>query len=163
MSQTLEASIARLVAIEDIKQLKARYGAFCDDNYNPDGIASCFAEDGVWDGSRSGFGRHVGRDAIHRFFAEEFGDFLLVAHLFMNPIIEVDGDTATGQWRILTPLTVKTPDGDPESRWLLGAYDETYIRQNGVWLFQNLTFWTQLYASHTEGWAEGAMIGDMHT
>ena len=44
---TLEQQVQRLTDIEDIKQLKLRYAFFCDDNYNPDGLASCFTEDGL--------------------------------------------------------------------------------------------------------------------
>ena len=40
MSDTdLARQVARLSAIEDIKQLKARYCAFCDQQYDPDGLA----------------------------------------------------------------------------------------------------------------------------
>ncbi|MBV8360284.1 MAG: nuclear transport factor 2 family protein, partial [Deltaproteobacteria bacterium] len=46
--EELAARTQRLEDIENIKQLKARYCAFCDDNYNPQGIASLFTEDGVW-------------------------------------------------------------------------------------------------------------------
>ena len=38
----------RVRAVEDtdaIRNLKARYAAYCDDNYNPDGIAEMFVED----------------------------------------------------------------------------------------------------------------------
>ena len=51
----IEALAQRLQVLEDIeaiKRLKARYCAFCDDGYNPDGIAGLFVEDGVWDGGR---------------------------------------------------------------------------------------------------------------
>lgn len=39
---SLEAQVARLSAIEDIKQLKARYCEYCDDQYNPDGVSGLF-------------------------------------------------------------------------------------------------------------------------
>ena len=60
---TLEEKIQRLTDIEDIKQLKFRYAAYCDQKYDEDGIASCFAEDGVWDGGEN-FGVFRGREAI---------------------------------------------------------------------------------------------------
>lgn len=37
----------QLEDIEAIKTLKARYGYYCDDNYDPDGISSLFVENGV--------------------------------------------------------------------------------------------------------------------
>src|SRR5262245_11383232 len=54
--RSISNSKLRIEDIEAIKILKARYGYYCDDSYNPDGISSLFVEDGVWDGGQ--FGRH---------------------------------------------------------------------------------------------------------
>jgi len=151
-SSTLEATVARLVAIEDIKQLKARYCGYCDDHYNPEGIAGLFVEDGVWDGGQA-FGRHVGRAAIREFFAGVSGEVLFAAHLVMNPVIDVEGDRAHGKWRLLMPCTVRDPQGQPEARWLLSAYDESYVRVGGRWCYHRLTVENQFYAAHATGWA----------
>ena len=48
----LAQRVARLEAIDEIKRLKARYCAYCDDDYDPEGIAGLFVEDGLWDGER---------------------------------------------------------------------------------------------------------------
>jgi len=151
-STTLEATVARLAAIEDIKQLKARYCAFCDDHYNPSGIANLFVRDGVWDGGKE-FGRHVGREAIRGFFAGVSGQILFAAHLVMNPMIEVHGAEATGKWRLIMPCTVKNAAGLPEARWLLSAYDENYVVADGAWRYRSLTVHNQFYAAHATGWA----------
>jgi hypothetical protein len=42
------SSQLQLEDIEEIKILKARYGYYCDDSYDPNGISSLFVEDGVW-------------------------------------------------------------------------------------------------------------------
>ena len=59
---TLEQQVARLAAIEDIKQMKAQYCAYADHGYDPEGMASLFTEDAIWDGGD--FGRFEGVDAI---------------------------------------------------------------------------------------------------
>lgn len=151
--QDLAAQIARLTAVEDIKNLKAIYCAFCDDQYNPDGLADLFIDDGVWDGGPE-FGRHEGRDAIRRFFEGASGSIVFAAHLVMNPIIDVDGDRATGKWRLIMPCTVMNDAEEPEARWLLSAYDESYVRQDGQWKFASLTVDSQFYATHVGGWAD---------
>jgi SnoaL-like protein len=95
MSATRNGNGSRLQRedIEAIKILKARYGYYCDDSYDPDGISSLFVEDGVWDGGQ--FGRYEGRNAIRDFFRDLARDKIGFAmHLFMNPLIEVSGDTA---------------------------------------------------------------------
>jgi hypothetical protein len=150
---TIEQQIARLTAIEDIKNLKAVYCSYCDADYNPAGLGSLFVEDGVWDGGKE-FGRHAGRAAIEKFFASASGSIVFAAHLVMNPIIKVDGDYATGKWRLLMPCTVRDEQGEPESRWLLSAYDEIYARTGGDWLFKSLIVDSQFYAAHLTGWAE---------
>jgi hypothetical protein len=62
----LARKIELLLDLEAIKTLKHQYCAYCDDNYNPDGIAGLFVEDAVWDGGD--FGRCEGREAIRKFF-----------------------------------------------------------------------------------------------
>ncbi len=150
---TLEQQVARLAAIEDIKKLKAVYCGFCDADYDPDGLAALFVEDGVWDGGPE-FGRHEGREAIRTFFEGASGSIVFAAHLVMNPIIDVDGDDARGKWRLIMPCTVLDDAGTPEARWLLSAYDETYRRVDGEWRFASLTVDSQFYAAHLAGWAD---------
>jgi len=65
----LERMERRLQALEDaeaIRNLKSRYAALCDDNYDADGIAALFAEDATWESPS--LGRFEGRDAIRNFF-----------------------------------------------------------------------------------------------
>lgn len=45
---SLEQRVARLEAIEKIKQLKVKYAHDLDNGYNPQGIASLFAANGEW-------------------------------------------------------------------------------------------------------------------
>ncbi|NNL87024.1 MAG: nuclear transport factor 2 family protein [Myxococcales bacterium] len=148
----LEQQIARLAAIEDIKQLKARYCAFCDDQYDPEGISGLFVEEGIWDGGPD-FGRHEGREAIRTFFRGASGMIVFAAHLVMNPVIEVTGGTATGKWRLIMPCTMKDDAGKPEARWLLSSYDDSYVERDGRWLFKQLKVENQFLAAHETGWA----------
>ncbi len=152
---TLETQVARLTAIEDIKQLKATYAEHCDNGYNPDGIASLFVEDGVWDGG-PGFGRYEGRAKIHAFFSQISDDIVLAAHLSMNPIIAVDGDKATGRWRLLCPCTVTTASGEHAARWILAEYDEEYERHDGRWMYRTLNVQVNFNAPHVTGWADNS-------
>ena len=46
--ESLERRIKKLEDTEAIKVLKRRYCAYCDDNYDLDGLASLFTEDAVW-------------------------------------------------------------------------------------------------------------------
>ena len=91
--------------IEAIKQLKARYADACDRNYDVDTLASLFAEDAIWDGGL--FGVHNGREEIRAFFQGVSSDITFAMHYMMNPIIDVDGDEATGEWYLFQTCTFK--------------------------------------------------------
>ena len=146
----IAARLQRLEDIESIKQLKAKYCSFCDDNYNPQGIASLFTPDGVWDGGD--LGRAEGYDAIVKFFERAPSAFSFAIHHVMNPVIEVDGDAATGRWYLLQPLTRRRRDGD-HAMWLAGRYEDEYVRMGREWKFKRLKFITHFLASYEKGWA----------
>jgi hypothetical protein len=150
--EELTAQTQRLEDIENIKQLKARYCAFCDDNYNPQGIASLFTEDGVWDGGEHG--KAKGHDAIVKFFQRAPSVFSFAIHHVMNPIIKVQGDIATGRWYLLQPLTRKSREGET-AMWLAGRYEDEYVRVGNEWKFKRLKFITRFLARYDEEWARG--------
>lgn len=134
MSTTdLEQRIARLEAIEEIKQLKARYCEICDDDHNPDRIASVFAPDGIWEGA--GFGKAQGHEAIRELFRGFQKLISFSQHNVMNPQIEVNGDRATGSWYFLGPFTFRKNN---ENKWLVLRYDDDYVRIDGEWKYQHL-------------------------
>lgn len=134
MSTTdLEQRIARLEAIEAIKQLKARYCEICDDDHNPERIASVFAPDGIWEGA--GFGKAQGHDAIRELFRGFQKLISFSQHNVMNPQIQVDGDRATGSWYFLGPFTFRKNN---ENKWLVLRYDDDYVRIDGEWKYQHL-------------------------
>ena len=89
----LAERVQRLEDIEAIKALKARYCARCDDGYDSDGIAELYTEDAVWDGGNT-FGVREGREAIRKHFEAAASRVSIARHHVMNPVIEVDGDTA---------------------------------------------------------------------
>jgi hypothetical protein len=63
---------------------------------------------------------------------------------------------ATGKWRLLMPATTRV-DGRNEARWLLGAYDNRYVCDNGVWLFEVMNLHVNLFAPHRGSWADAAV------
>ncbi|HVA82201.1 MAG TPA: nuclear transport factor 2 family protein [Candidatus Binataceae bacterium] len=147
-AKTLEQRLRALEDLEQIKQLKARYCGYCDNNYDPEGIASLFTEDGVWDGEK--LGKCAGRDAIIKFFRRAPEAFPFAIHYVMNPIIEVSGDTATGRWYLFQPCTRR--EGN-QAMWLAGRYEDEYVRIGKEWKFKRLKFITAFLTPFNEGWA----------
>ena len=73
----LERMERRLQALEDaeaIRNLKARYAALCDAQYDADGIAALFTEDAQWESPA--LGKFEGREAIRGFFRGRQGSTL---------------------------------------------------------------------------------------
>ena len=124
--------------IEAIRTLKARYCQLCDDDHSPDGLAELFVPDGVWEATVSG--RYEGTDAIKGFFTQlrASGRIRNSAHNAVNPIIEVDGDTATGMWRLIMLYTANVAEPLPKYYRIIGWYRETYVRTAAGWRFQTL-------------------------
>ena len=75
----LEQRVQALEDVNAIRHLKARYAAYCDDQYNPDGIAALFTEDAVWESQ--GLGRFEGREAIRAFLDVENYSCSCVTHM----------------------------------------------------------------------------------
>jgi len=149
---TLEARIRALADIEEIKQLKARYAAACDDNYDADAIAELFTEDAVWDGGQ--FGKAEGRENIRAFFRRASAIFPFAIHNLMNPRIEVAGDRATAQWHLLQPAT-RPPT---EAVWLSAIYHDEYVRRDGKWMFKHLRVTSNFLTPYKDGWAKKRFI-----
>jgi hypothetical protein len=151
MNTDLEKTVQRLADIEDIKQLKARYASACDDNYNPDKLAPLFAEDAVWDGSILGYAES--REGIREFFGGASALVPFAVHQVSNPLIEIDGDTATGQWFLWQPMVL----GD-QALWLSAVYDDKYVRQDGKWVYQSLKLNIRMLTPFEEGPAKTRII-----
>ena len=149
----LEARIRRLEDIEALKQLKARYAAYCDDAYDADRLAPLFTEDAVWDGGT--MGRYEGREAIHAFFSSADQLVPFAIHHVTNPILEIDGDRATGRWYLWQPCTLAQGN---QGLWMAGRYDDVYRREGELWRFQHVTVELRMLSPYEAGWARTPMI-----
>src|SRR5256885_1008134 len=141
----------RLQVLEDaeaIRNLKARYAALCDTQYDADGIASLFTEDAVWESPA--LGRFEGRDAIRNFFKGASGIFSFAIHYSLNGHIEIDGDTARARWYLFMPCTLAAGE---QAMWRAGIDNETYARVNGTWMFRLL-----MNVPFETGWAKRRFV-----
>ena len=147
--EDIERRLLALEAVEEIKRLKARYCAYCDDSYDVDNIVSLFVEDAIWESGT--FGRYEGRDEIRNFFINAPTMLPFAIHMVMNPIIEVNGDTAIGIWYLFQACTFA--DGE-RAVWGSARYDEEYVRVNGAWRFKHLTLTSHFWTPFDEGWVK---------
>ena len=150
-----QQKIQWLFDIESIKQLKARYCAFCDEGYNPDGIAALMTDDCVWDGGI--FGRYEGKAAIHEFFSGAASLISFANHYVSNPVIDVDGDTATGRWDLWQPMVAEPAH---EAQWLVAKYRDRYVRVDGQWLFSEVNVMVKALSPYADGFAKTLIVGN---
>ena len=148
----LAAIEQRLRALEDaeaIRNLKARYAAYCDAQYDCDGIAALFTEDAVWESPS--LGHFEGREAIRAFFRGASGIFTFAIHYSLNGHIEVSGDTAKAQWYLFMPCMVGATN---QAFWRAGIDKEHYVRVDGSWLFKHKTSVPLMNTPFETGWAK---------
>ena len=152
--EALERRIRALEDVEAIKKLKARYCACCDDKYDVEGLASLFTDDAGWDGGER-LGRYEGIEAIRGFFSGSPKRVSFAIHHVTNPIIEVDGDEATGRWYLFQPCT--RADGN-RAVWLAARYEEEYVRVTGEWKFRKIAVFPAFYTPFDQGWAKQPFV-----
>jgi ketosteroid isomerase-like protein len=151
--EDLERRLQVLEDSEAIKKLKARYCAYCDNNYDADSIASLFTEDAVWDGGS--FGKYEGREAIRTFFRGAPKLLTFAIHQVMNPLIEVQGKRATGKWYLFQPCTLA--EGN-QAAWLAARYEEEYVKVGGEWKFQHLKVFSSFMTPYDQGWVQKKFV-----
>lgn len=141
--------LERLMAIESIKQLKARF-LRCMDTKDWDGFAATLSDDAVLDMSQQGSevleggGKVIAdwtRDAVHH--AE-------TVHHAHTPEIDVTSpDAATGVWALMDVL--RWPEGGAISEMVTyGHYHESYVRVGDEWKISRI-FLTDLRIDIKEG------------
>jgi uncharacterized protein (TIGR02246 family) len=130
-SSSLETRLQRLEDREQIAQLLVDYGRHLDSR-DLAAYAALFAEDGEWVG---GFGTVKGRGNIRTFMEKSLGTGPNRGgshHVMSNFQITVRGDTATAWSR----WTFVVPGDRGASISQAGRYDDTFVREKGVWKFQ---------------------------
>lgn len=127
---SLEQRLSRLEAIEDIRQLKARYFHACD-NKQPDEVRECFAA-GKIELRYGRIGSFDDREQMLAVFIElACQPHIVEMHHGQNPRIEVqDANNATGVWGLYYYLIDTRRQTVTQ---LAGFYDDAYIRSDGQW------------------------------
>jgi ketosteroid isomerase-like protein len=138
-ADSLEARVQRLEDIEAVRQLMARYHILCDGwdergtHKDPDAIAELFTDDGIWavtDRQPPPTGR-----AEVAALAKDNQAIDWIVHFVANPIVEVDGDTATGEF--IGVLRVRVAR-EMRKSWVVGRYRIAAARTADGWRFKRV-------------------------
>ncbi|WP_254525911.1 nuclear transport factor 2 family protein [Natrinema caseinilyticum] len=145
---SIDERLTRLEHRESITELRAAY-CYRIDSRDWDGFADLFTEDAHLDFGPTG--TYDGRVAVRDFAENVVGaEHPFLAHMVHNPLIEIDGETATGTWYFEVPCTFR----DGSAGWIQGIYHDEYRLVDDEWLFAEIVADFNYFAEYDEGWAE---------
>ena len=127
----LAERIARLEALEEIRELVARYGMAVDDR-DVEGLADMFTSDAKF-GLADGMVANQGRQAVIDFYTERMAAFGATYHYPHSHVIEFDSDRAGHATGMVNAHAELALDG----RTLVTAlrYFDEYRVEDGRWCF----------------------------
>lgn len=119
------------LAIQDLTHLYALYA----DTKRFDEVVELFADDGVFDETKSGLPEVLrGKTALAQYYREANAPIESIAHYISNHLIsEYSTDRAKGTCYVYCEARLK--DGSPVR--LSGYYDDDYVKIDGKWRFQS--------------------------
>lgn len=133
---SIESELQRLRDLQEIVTLKHRYsyGANIIDGQSGDlkAFAALFADDASFD---VGMGVACGPAEIEAMMQQLTTQWQCAMHYMLNPVIELDGDRASGT---ITGLFAFTTRDNPAPIWLSNIYSDTFVRTADGWKFQSV-------------------------
>ncbi len=159
--KSLEERIKILEDIENIKKLMFNYTYWLD--YGElDKAMDCFMDNAVMDVNVRGEVKedestfefkYEGIEEITNFYNiyVHQKDKFSASHLILNPVVEVNGDRATGIFYLLEPTYVV------RAMWGHGRYDMEFIRVDDRWKISIFNFLWNFNSPYPEGWDKTRM------
>ena len=146
---------ALLKDAQDLENLQRIYGYYLDRNLW-DQLADLFADDGTIEWAQQGV--YVGKPRV-RAFLDLMGpqgatDGVLNDHIQLQPIVDVSPDGMNARIRSRELAMIGQYHGT--GTWSEGTYENTFVKQNGVWKFQSLHFYPTFITDYDKGWAKDA-------
>ena len=154
----LEALEHRLGLVEDrdaIERLQYQYGFYLD-NRMWDEVAGTFCDDApsVEIGRR---GKYIGKDRILRFFYEVLGGGRwgllqdeIINHIQLQMVTTVADDRLSAQSRSRALVQGNSPPGSGRMMLSEGLYENSYVREDGVWKIKSV-WWVPTYYFEVAG------------
>ncbi len=134
-----------------VQNLQAAYGYYVDRKMWDD-VADLFAEDATFD--VAGEGAYEGREAIrNRLLASSeagLNEGELNDHLQLDPVITL---AESGKASARGFELQMTGQHGGASAWAFGIFENTYVKENGVWKIQSVNLYPRFAADYNTGWA----------
>ena len=167
MSEEIKRLLDRIEALEHrldlgedreaIRRLQYMYGFYLD-NRMWNEVADLFADSGasIEIGRR---GNYQGKDRIRRFLNEVLGQGRwgldkneFINHIQMQMVITVEPDRRRARARSRAIVQGNSPalDTNTTMLWAEGLYENSYVREDGVWKIERL-WWVPTFYVHVPG------------
>ncbi len=149
--QTYRDRVARLEDQNAIENLQALYGYYFDKGMWSE-VSDLFSRNGRFEYGQRGV--YVGKARIQKslllFGPERLAPGHLNNHMQLQAVIKVapDGKTATGRWQGMIMLSEPGANGV----WGVGIYENTYVKESGVWKIASLHFYVTGKTDYDAGW-----------
>jgi len=150
---TLETRLQVLEDIEEIKKLQRIYGYYLDKALW-DELVDLFAEDGSLELAQRGV--YVGKASIRKVWSLmpdardglKYG--MLMNHMNLQGVVHIDpgGKTAKGRWRAF----MQQAKLGERAHWGEGVYENEYVKEEGVWKFKKIHWYTTFITPYDTGW-----------
>jgi len=149
----LESLVEGVEAVSAVKRLQYAYGHYAELGLWHD-FADLFADTGVGHYTTGA----LDRDQIRELFLQEVGggqvglaEGRIYPHISMQPVVTLapDGQSAKGRWHIMAMLG----GYGGGASWAGGVYENEYVRENGVWKFQEVRYLPEYSGRYADpGW-----------
>ncbi len=147
------ASVQRMNDETSVENLQHSYGYYLDRKMWDD-IADLFSDDGTFEVGQRGIyvgGPHI-RRALEEFYGPaplRYGE--LFDHLNLATVVTIapDGMSASARTSQLSQLGLN----GQYAQWELGAYENQFVKQGGVWKFKALRYVPRFNTDYDAGWA----------
>jgi hypothetical protein len=157
VTDQIEAILRRLDTLESekaIEGLMVSYMAATDAESGKGAkVAVLFTEDGSWEsiGPNGNPGwAATGHEALTTKFDRNVERMPFSAHYVTNTAIQIDGDTATGEFMYFQACTYR---GD-EPLWIAGKYFNDFRRVDGQWLLSYMRVHNFFTTPFDQGWVK---------
>ncbi len=158
-SQTVAVAqeLNELEGIDQVKILQRAYGYYIDRGYWSQ-AADLFTQDATFESGQDGV--YVGKARILEYLIRSGGGNIgpglpfgqLNHHMQLQPVVSVsaDGLTAKARWRELAMVG----QFRSSANWGAGVYENSYVKEDGVWKIRSLHFFPDFLAPYEGGWAK---------
>ena len=149
--RALELQVDRLQSAVDVENLNSTYGYYVDKSMQ-DAISALFAEDATLE--ILGRGVFIGRDRVYEYMRRLGAPLAgsLFNHMQLQPFVTISADGTTAAMR--TRLFVMFGATGRAAQWGEGIYENTFVKENGVWKYKNLHGYQTYYTNYDAGWAK---------